>query len=64
MDHLVGLTEIAAMFGVSRQYADRLARSDGFPQPEAVITAGRIWRREDIERWAQRSGRNLQIEDS
>lgn len=58
--HLVGLTEIAAMFGVSRQYADRLVRSDGFPDPEAVITAGRIWKRSDVEQWARATGRNLQ----
>jgi prophage regulatory protein len=57
VDHLVGLTEIAALLGVSRQYADRLARQDGFPAPEAVITAGRIWKREDIEAWARQTGR-------
>jgi predicted DNA-binding transcriptional regulator AlpA len=55
--HLVGLTEIAEMLGVSRQYTDRLARKDDFPQPEAVITAGRIWRRDEIEAWARETGR-------
>ncbi len=54
---LVGVAEIAKMLGVSRQYVDRLARSDGFPKPEAVITAGRIWRSEDIEDWARETRR-------
>jgi prophage regulatory protein len=55
--HLVGLTEIAEMLGVSRQYADRLVKQSDFPCPEAVITAGRIWRREDVERWGRNTGR-------
>lgn len=55
--HLVGLTEIAEMLGVSRQYTDRLVRQVGFPEPEAVITAGRIWKREDVEEWARQTGR-------
>jgi predicted DNA-binding transcriptional regulator AlpA len=58
--HLVGLTEIADMLGVSRQYADRLVRADGFPSPEAVITAGRIWQRSDVETWARATGRARQ----
>lgn len=62
MHHLVGLSEIAELLGVSRARADQLARQVGFPQPEAVITAGRIWRREDVEKWAQATGRNLQTE--
>jgi hypothetical protein len=57
VNHLVGLTEIAEMLGVSRQYADRLVRTDGFPQLEAVITAGRIWRRDEVEGWARAGGR-------
>jgi predicted DNA-binding transcriptional regulator AlpA len=57
--HLVGLTEIAGMFGVSRQYIDRLVRQDGFPAPEAVISAGRIWSREAIEVWARETGREI-----
>ena len=57
MHHLVGLTEIAEMLGVSRQYTDRLVRQDGFPAAEAVITAGRIWKREDVEAWAKATGR-------
>jgi prophage regulatory protein len=54
---LVGLTEIAEMLGVSAQRVDQLARRDDFPEPVAVLAAGRIWRRGDIERWARGTGR-------
>jgi prophage regulatory protein len=57
MHHLVGLTEIAEMLGISRQRADQLVRQAGFPAPDAVITAGRIWRTEDVEAWARATGR-------
>lgn len=56
--HLMGLTEIARLLGVSRQRADEIAKKDpGFPKPAAVLTAGRIWMRGDVEAWAQRTGR-------
>ena len=55
---LVGLTEIAAMLDLSRQRVDQIVRADAtFPEPVAVITAGRIWKRSDIERWARQAGR-------
>lgn len=60
MNHLVGLTEIAQMLGLTRQRVDQLVRGDGFPPPEAVLTGGRIWRREDIEAWADKTGRSIQ----
>ena len=55
---LAGLTEIADMLDLTRQRVDQIVRTDPtFPEPVAVITAGRIWRRADIERWARRAGR-------
>ncbi len=41
------------MLGVSRQHVSTLAnaKSHGFPAPEAELAGGRIWRREDIEKW-------------
>jgi predicted DNA-binding transcriptional regulator AlpA len=55
---LVGLTEIAEMLDLSRQRVDQIARSDStFPEPVAVITAGRIWRRRDVERWVRKARR-------
>jgi predicted DNA-binding transcriptional regulator AlpA len=54
---LVGLAEIGEMLGLSRQRVDQLARSKGFPEPVAVISAGRIWLRADVEAWARATGR-------
>jgi predicted DNA-binding transcriptional regulator AlpA len=55
---LVGLTEIAQMLGLSRQRVDQIVRADAnFPEPVAVITAGRIWRRRDVECWVRRTRR-------
>jgi prophage regulatory protein len=53
----VGVTEIGQMLGVSRQRADQLTKSEGFPAPMGEIRAGRIWRREDIETWARETKR-------
>jgi hypothetical protein len=44
------------MLGVSRQRVDQLAASDGFPEPVAQLAAGRIWRLDDVEKWAQGDG--------
>ena len=50
--HLVGITEIARMLGVSPQRADQLSRAYAdFPAPEAELSAGRIWKRAAVERW-------------
>lgn len=54
---LAGLTEIAAMLGVTRARAHQLADREGFPTPIGEISAGRIWEREDVERWARETGR-------
>jgi len=54
---LVGLAEIGDMLGLSRQRVDQLARSNGFPDPVAVISAGRIWLRDDVKAWARQTGR-------
>jgi predicted DNA-binding transcriptional regulator AlpA len=55
MHHLVGVHEIAEMLGVTRQRVDRIVATDeSFPRPEAVLAAGRIWKRADIESWAER----------
>ncbi|MDQ6949493.1 MAG: DNA-binding protein [Actinomycetota bacterium] len=54
---LVGLKEIAEMLGVTTSRAHQLAATTDFPTPEAEISAGRIWRREDVEAWARQTGR-------
>jgi len=58
--HLVGVAEIAAMIGLSRQRIHQLAREDPtFPAPTVVISAGRVWERVAVEDWARRSGRTI-----
>jgi prophage regulatory protein len=60
MEELVGVAEIALMFGITRQGVDKLIRTrDDFPEPDATITAGRIWRRDAIEEWAGATGRTI-----
>jgi predicted DNA-binding transcriptional regulator AlpA len=55
--HLMGTAEIAELLGVTRTRVDQLARQKGFPDPVAVLQAGRIWDRKDVERWARQVGR-------
>ncbi len=55
---LVGVAEIATLLSVTTQRVDQLARTKGFPEPVAVISAGRIWLLKDIERWAKQTGRS------
>lgn len=50
--HLVGAAEIASMLGVTRQRVHQLAETPGFPEPEAVLASGRVWKRTEIEAWA------------
>ncbi|WP_198955282.1 hypothetical protein [Kineosporia sp. R_H_3] len=59
MHHLVGSAEIAAMLGVSRQRVVQLARTPGFPEPEADLKTGRIWSREKVAAWATATGRTI-----
>lgn len=60
MHHLVGVTEIAEMLGLSRQRVHQLAADDpDFPAPTAVLRGGTIWERAAVERWARESGRPL-----
>lgn len=55
MQDLMGVHEIAEMLGVSRQRVDRIVATDAsFPSPVAVLAAGRIWKRADVETWAKK----------
>lgn len=56
---LVAANEIGDMLGVSRQRVTQLAAAEAFPAPVAVLSVGRIWLREDIVEWAERTGRTL-----
>lgn len=51
--HLVGLSEIASILGVSRQRAGQLVRDyEDFPSPVAELASGRIWATEAVQAWA------------
>jgi predicted DNA-binding transcriptional regulator AlpA len=56
---LVMVAEIADMFGVRRQSVDLWSKQPGFPEPVAVVKAGRIWRTADIVKWAEGKGRGV-----
>lgn len=54
---LMGVAEIAELLGVSRQRVHQLSKASGFPAPIAELSAGAIWEREAVERWARATGR-------
>jgi predicted DNA-binding transcriptional regulator AlpA len=54
---LVGLKEIAEMLQVSKQRAGQLAARADFPEPLGEISAGRVWKRSEVEEWARAVGR-------
>ena len=51
---LAGLAEIAEVLEVTRRHAIRLTSEPGFPEPIARLRATPVWRRADVERWANR----------
>jgi predicted DNA-binding transcriptional regulator AlpA len=59
MHHLVGAAEIGRMLGVSRQRVQQLVIREGFPEPEAVLEMGKVWKRSDVEEWARSRGRQV-----
>jgi len=63
MHHLVGAAEIGRMLGVSRQRVQQLVSRDGFPEPEAVLEMGKVWKRSNVEEWARSRGRQVKQND-
>ena len=53
----MGSHEIRVMLGVTRQRVNQLVNQKGFPDPVARLAQGQVWRRRDVERWAQQAGR-------
>jgi predicted DNA-binding transcriptional regulator AlpA len=51
---LVGLTEIAQAHSVARNSAWRWTRRADFPAPAIRLARGPLWRRADVETWAER----------
>jgi len=61
LPELVGISEIAAILGVSRKRAHALARRNDFPEPIARLASGSVWTRPSIdpfvESWKRKPGR-------
>ena len=49
---LVGVAEIAALLGRTRQRVQQLTATSDFPAPVQVLTMGKVWRADDIHAWA------------
>ena len=54
-NEVAGLVEIARMLGVSKRTAVRYSKRDDFPPPLARLSAGLVWRGDDVEEWAKRT---------
>ncbi len=58
---VIGITEIAAALGVSKQRVFQLMERDDFPAPLAVLACGSIWRKGDLstfaDGWQRKAGR-------
>ncbi|WP_326554581.1 helix-turn-helix transcriptional regulator [Micromonospora sp. NBC_01813] len=50
----MGTAEVADYLGISRQWADVITGRRDFPEPLAVLKAGRIWLADDVEAYAAR----------
>ncbi|WP_066065915.1 AlpA family transcriptional regulator [Frankia sp. EI5c] len=49
---LMGAAEIAQMLNVSPSRVHQILRDDvAFPEPVAVLSMGKVWNAEDIEKW-------------
>ncbi len=55
--HLVSRVEIAHLLGVSQQRVHQLVAKPDFPAPVIELAIGKVWNREDVERWARATGR-------
>ncbi|WP_199199697.1 AlpA family transcriptional regulator [Micromonospora sp. RP3T] len=57
---LVASQEVQDMLGVSRTRAYQITNSKTFPDPVAVLSVGRIWLTDDVERWIRDHRPDLQ----
>lgn len=52
MGELIGTSEMAELLGISRVRAQQLQAKPGFPEPLAVLAAGKIYDRDQVLAWA------------
>lgn len=50
---LMAMPEITTYLGISKQRVYQLIQAGRFPDPVATLSVGRIWLREDVERFAR-----------
>jgi predicted DNA-binding transcriptional regulator AlpA len=50
---VVGLTEVAALLGVSKRTASRYTARSDFPKPAAHLAMGPIWCEEEVAEWVR-----------
>ena len=64
--NLVGTTGIAEMLGVSRQRANQIANTKGFPKrlDNPPLASGPVWKRDTVEKWAAKNGRTINKEEA
>jgi len=55
----MGVSEIAAFLHVSRQRADQIVKTKGFPDPVAELGSGRVWMTDSVEKWVEINGGRL-----
>ncbi len=59
LDTLVGLAELAELFGMSKQTVSNWRSRQDFPEPVAQLRSGPIWQLAAVEKWAQANGLKL-----
>jgi predicted DNA-binding transcriptional regulator AlpA len=56
---VVAMAELIDMLGLSKARVVQLIAAPGFPEPLAVIKAGKVWSYEDVKTWAESGGRTV-----
>lgn len=67
-ERFAGVSEVAALIGVSRQRVAELRAKPGFPAPVAELSAGPIWKVSSLNRflreWERRPGRPRRVKSA
>jgi len=56
---LLGIHEVADMFGVQRDTVDKWRSRDLMPDPDEVLHAGPVWWETTLIQWARKTGREV-----
>ena len=57
----VGSQELTRLLGVKRARVFQVTRTDGFPEPVAVLAMGSIWDLDEVLAWAEAVGRRVDL---